>query len=707
MSKRRGKKNKAAPPAARPAQETPALAPLDWRLTALLIVLTLAAYGPVIQAGFIWDDDLYVTENKTLRDLDGLEHIWFDRRANPQFYPLVHTVFWIEYHLWVLNPLGYHLVNVSLHAANAVLLLLVLRRLNVPGAFWAAGLFAVHPAIVESVAWVTELKNVLSAFFYLCSFWALMRFWPPEREKPQPDGRWRYYVLAFLLFAGALFSKTVACSFPAAFLLVRWWKQGRLTWRDAWVTVPFFALGLLLALNTASLEKDHVGASGKEWDFSLIDRVLIAGRALWFYVGTLVWPSKLTFIYPRWQIDAGTWWQYLFPLAAVGAIGALWALRRRLGRGPLTAALFFAGTLVPALGFFNVYPMRYSFVADHFQYLASVGLLALAGGAVELCRSRWAANLNPSIAAACCLLFAVLAFLTWRQVGVYKDLMTLWNDTLEKNPTCWVAYNNRGALYKAQGKIDLAFADLCKTIEFNPEYGEAYNNRGLIYQQWKCQQEALDDFNRTIQLLPYDWRGYLSRGLLYSEQGELDKAGLDFNRAIALRPEVQKMYSARGMALAEQGVLASAMSYNNRGVTFLQDQWEQAIADFSKAIALKPDYAEAFFNRGQTYAKHERPELALPDLDRAIELKPDFVKAYVDRGSVHGMLGHYDAALQDLARAPLEESFAAACFERAKVHYALYHYKAAWDEVKEGQRLGGQPEAEFLKKLTRASAGMK
>ncbi|HEX4342912.1 MAG TPA: O-GlcNAc transferase, partial [Verrucomicrobiae bacterium] len=328
----------------------------------LLVVATFIAYQPMWHAGFIWDDDAYVTNNQTLHDLNGLKQIWLEPKATPQYYPLVYTTFWLEYHTWKLNPLGYHVVNVLLHALGSLLLWRVLKRLALPGAWLAAAIFALHPVNVESVAWVTERKNVLSAVLFFAAALAYLRFDGLAESKKR---LWTWWCAALLLFIGALLSKTVACSLPAALLLVCWWKKGRVTMADVLPLIPFFIMGLGLGLHTAWLEKHHVGASGAEWSLSFIERCLIAGRALWFYAGKLVWPSQLTFIYPRWQIGTGVWWQWLFPLAVLAVVVTLWRARKRLGRGPLVAVLFFAGTLLPALGFFDLYPMRYSFVADH------------------------------------------------------------------------------------------------------------------------------------------------------------------------------------------------------------------------------------------------------------------------------------------------------------------------------------------------------
>jgi hypothetical protein len=387
----------------------------------LIVLLVFLAYLPALRGGFIWDDDAYVTHNPTLHDLGGLQRIWFELGAVPQYYPMVHTTFWLEYHLWGLHPVGYHLINVLLHAAAAIFLWQVLLRLRIRGAWLAAVLFALHPVCVESVAWITERKNVLSAVFYFTAALAFLRFVALE----EPDGpnrlRWYWYLGALVLFMAALLSKTVTCTLPAALLLVCWWKKGRVQRGEILPLLPFFALGVGLGLITAWMEKFHVGAQGAEWSLTFADRCLIAGRALWFYAGRLVWPAHLTFIYPRWKIEPEVWWQWLFPVAAVGVVAGLWLARRRIGKGPLVAVLFFAGTLGPALGFVNVYPMRFSFVADHFQYLASVGLITLC--AVGLARM-------PRVMPA--TLVVLLGALTWQQAGIYRNLETLWRDTLAR-----------------------------------------------------------------------------------------------------------------------------------------------------------------------------------------------------------------------------------------------------------------------------------
>ena len=427
---------------------------------ALIILLTVAAYIPAMHAGFIWDDDFYVTANPTLRSLGGLAAIWLKPGATIQYYPLVFTSFWVEHHLWGLHPFGYHLVNILLHAINAVLLWRVLQRLEIPGAWWAAAIFALHPVNVESVAWITERKNTLSGLFYLLAALAWLRYRPLTTSESAREPDWRYYWLALALFACALFSKTVTCSLPAVLMLVIWWKTGRLDKRDGLALAPWFGLGILSGLVTRWMEQ-RAGAHGAYWELSFVQRCLVAGRALWFYAGKLFWPRQFTFVYPRWEIDARAAWQYTFPLAALVVLAALWLLRSRIGRGPLAAVLCFAGTLVPALGFFDVYPFRYSFVADHFQYLACIGLITLTTSAVTVIGRRITdegRRFDGTSAAAALLL--ILGATTWSQAHIYQNEEILWRDTLAKNPDASIAHNNLGIELQNMGRLPEAIEQL-------------------------------------------------------------------------------------------------------------------------------------------------------------------------------------------------------------------------------------------------------
>ena len=400
----------------------------------LLVLITLTAYTPAMRGGFVWDDDDYITNNQTLRSVEGLGQIWLDPSSTPQYYPLVFSSFWLEYRLWRLNPTGYHVVNVLLHVLSSLLLWRLLQDLNVPGAWLAAVVFALHPVHVESVAWVTERKNVLSALFYLGSMSCLFRFFSLAGVKEKKSGFW-WYFSALLMFACALLSKTVTCTLPAAMLLMLWWKRGRVRGRELAALAPFFVLGLAMGLATAWLEQHHVGALGSEWDLSFVERCLIGGRALWFYFWKLIWPWELIFNYPRWQIDATVWWQYIYPAGMLFVLLLLWLTRERVGRGPLVGVLFFIGTLFPALGFFDVYPFRYSYVANHFQYLASIGLIALLVGVIASVASRLPAGPQRIIMGLGLVVLVLLGLQTWRQGYAYADIQTLWTDTLKKRPS--------------------------------------------------------------------------------------------------------------------------------------------------------------------------------------------------------------------------------------------------------------------------------
>jgi tetratricopeptide (TPR) repeat protein len=600
-----------------------------WPGVLVIVCLTLLAYSSVFTADFIWDDDAYVLNNVHLRSVEGLRSIWFEPGATPQYYPLVFTVFWVEYHLWGLDPLGYHLVNILLHGANALLLWSCLRRIALPGAFWAACLFAVHPVQVESAAWVTELKNVLSLFFYLLAFRVYWHgFGDPGAETPV-----RTRVVPWLTSLGcftlSLFSKTVSGSLPAAILLVRWWQTGRIRWRELVRLIPFFALALLLGRQTARLEVTHVLARGPEWDFSLVDRVLIAGRALWFYAAKLFWPHPLLFSYPRWQIDAGTWWQYLFPLALLCLLALLWRGRQRFGRGPLAGVLFFVGTLFPAIGFFNVYPMRFSFVADHFQYSAAIGMFVLWGAGFHLLGMK-----RPRAVTLCGgAIILVLTLLTWQQGRIYRNNLVLFSDTLAKNPASWFSYSNRATWHANAGEDDLALADIASSLAIKPDEADALHLRGMIRLKRKQTDEAFADFDRSIALRPWRTDYLKNRCLAYRHTGQPDKALADADTLISLAPDDPANYLLRA------------------SLHLLREAYPAALEDLQRALALDPEDADAWANRGLVYLRQGELARALADFNRALALNPDSAPTLYNRGVARAAAGRLSEASADLAQA--------------------------------------------------------
>jgi tetratricopeptide (TPR) repeat protein len=533
-----------------------------WSAAAVLVVITVAAYWPALHAGFTWNDDEYVVKNQTLRDLSGLRDIWFKIGPLPPYYPLVQTTFWLEYHVWGLNPFGYHLTNVSLHAVAAVLVWRVLRWLKAPGAWLAAALFALHPVHVESVAWIAQRKNVLSAVFYCAAALTYLRFRQLKDAGVSLRRSWYFYSWALLFFVVALLSERVSASLPAALLLIRWWKKGRLRGSDFLPLAPFFLLGAVSVLVTTWLEKHQVRLEAMVRYLAFPQHFLLAGRALWFYAAKLLWPSRLTFIYPYLDLNVKQWWQWFFPIVAVAVIATLWCARRRIGRPPVVALLFFAGTLFPALGFLNVHPFGYSYVADHFQYLASIGLIVLA--AAGLSRLPRVTGLG---------LLGILGVLTWQQAQLYRDPQTLWRDTVKKNPGSWVSRNNLGNALVKLGKVDEAIPEYRWAIKRHPELRWSYDNLGRAYLQASRVNDAIVCFQKACEIKPSDplTCQYLSNALL---NGKADEGILSFQKALETKPDY---------AEAEYNL---AVTLDQKGNT------DQAVAHYRKALQLKPNFEE-------------------------------------------------------------------------------------------------------------------
>lgn len=497
-----------------------------------MLAMVLVAYGPAMHGGFLWDDDVYVQHNPTLRSLEGLRRIWLEPGATPQYYPLVFTTFWFEWRLWSADPTGYHVVNALLHALNAILLWGVLVRMKVPGGWFAAALFALHPVQVESVAWISERKNVLSGALVLGATLAYLRLIEPSPSPlPEPGRhahRW-HYIAACVLFFGSLLSKTVTCTWPAAMGLILWWKRGRLEREHVLRLAPLLLIGAVMGLWTAWVEKRFVRAEGAVWTMTVAEHVLLAGRALCFYFGKLVWPDPLICIYPRWTLDAGDWRQWLYPLICAVALFSLIVWRRRIGRGPLAAALFFGGTLFPALGFFNVYFMRFSYVADHFQYLAGISVMAVAAAGISRFRSMLIARSLQAV------LILLLGVNTWAQATAYVSAQEVWADTLKKNPGAWLAHNNLAVLLEREGRIEEAERHFRAALALQQDLSKVHGNLASLLADRGDFASAMPHFLEAIRIAPEAFDARYNLAVAYQRQQDWAQAASEYREAIRLR----------------------------------------------------------------------------------------------------------------------------------------------------------------------------
>jgi tetratricopeptide (TPR) repeat protein len=613
----RSEGSRAAPPPARASATTRSA-----RIPALalgIVVLTATAYGPAFRAGWVWDDDSYVTANATLRSWDGLARIWSEPGAVAQYYPLTFSSLWLDYQLHGADPFAYHATNVGVHAANAVLVGVVLDALAIPAPWVAAALFAIHPMHVESVAWVTERKNVLSGCFYLLAFLALLRW--RERADAAPHAGRTWYAVGFVCFVAALLSKTVTSTLPVVFLVVRWWRTGRVRREEVVAMVPFLLAGFALGSVTASLERTHVGAVGVHWDQTFAERVLIAGRALWFYAGKLLVPWPLVFIYPRWSLDVGSIAQWLFPVAAALAGAGLLAAVRRLGRAPFAAALAFAVTLAPALGFVNVYPMRYSFVADHFAYLASIPFLALA---VAMAARHLTGSPGRLLAASVAL---VLVALTWSRATAFHDAGALWRDTLAKNPEATIAYVNLGYQTYEAGRPAEALALYDRGLALEPDAADLLNDRGLALGALGRTEEAIASYERARRADPTHVEARSNLGNTLASLGRYDAAETAYRDALRLRP---------GFAEAHN---------NLANVLALRGDTTAAIEEYARAIAADPGYVDPHRNLGEVLLQVGRPGDACARFDEALRLRPREIVPTVGRMRCLAALGRLQDAI--------------------------------------------------------------
>jgi protein O-mannosyl-transferase len=617
------------------------------------VALALIVYARVLTGGFLWDDDGHITPGE-LRTLGGLWRIWFDVEATQQYYPLLHTAFWLQQAVWGDAPLGYHVVTVVLHGTAACLFARVLHVLHVPGALLAAALFALHPVHVESVAWISEQKNTLSAVLYLLAALLYVRFDTTRRP--------HLYAGASLFFVLALLTKTVTATLPGALLVVLWWRRGTLRWRtDVLPLIPWILVGAAAGLFTAWVERKIIGAEGVEYELTLLERCLLAGRVVWFYLGKLVWPANLSFIYPRWTIQPASLLHGIPLAAAVLLTWWAWGIRAR-SRTPLAVLLYFGGTLFPVLGFLNVYPFRYSFVADHFQYLASMGVMAFAGaGLAWLIQQRREVTV-PATGA----VLVALGLLSAVSTGKYRDAETLWRATIATNPAGPMPWLNLGATLMKAGRYDEAAAALRRSAELKPDYAEVYNNLGIVEMFQGRFVESIPFFERTLVLSPFNLEARNNLGLALRKSNRTEEAIASLRIALERKPDFTDAANNLGCALMDAGRPHEALPYlesalrerpadpeihhNRANALRLLGRLPDAIAGYQQALRLDPSLAETHDDLGVALAASGRMDEAMAHYRRALELQPGLVSARTHLGIALGQTGRLAEALHELDR---------------------------------------------------------
>lgn len=634
-----------------------------WRSEAacagLLVLAIFVTYAAAWSAGFIWDDDAHLTANACIVGPLGLKQIWTTAAAD--YFPLVLTNFWVQHALWDLRPLPYHLVNVAWHALNAVLLALVLRRLRIPGAWFGAALWALHPVQVESVAWISELKNTQSAAFYLLAALCYLGW----LDAPAGRARVRPYALLLLCALAALLSKPSTVMLPVALLLAGWWRDRAWSWRRvAWLT-PLFALSGGAAAWTVWEQKFHSLALGPDWNQSFAQRAAIAGKAVWFYLGKLAWPHPVMFIYPRWPVHAGP--ADFVPLVALITVAAaLWLLRGRGTHGAFFAFAYFVALLFPILGFFNVYFFRYSFVADHFQYLASMGPLAFVGAALATGARHRRLPRPAALALAATVLLGV-ATVAARHVRTFRDSATLWRTTLARNPSCWLADTILGDEAQAQGRYAEAESLLRRALALKPDSFEAHYDLGLTLVKLHRTQEGIAQYEQALHAKPDFAEAENNLGAALASTGRPAAAIPHYRRALRLNPRQPQTHFLLALALTLTGHAS------------------EAVPEYEAAIRLKPAYPEAQYALARTLEALGRRAEAIAHYEAAAREKPDYFDAHAHLAASLFLAGRLPEANREFETAiklqpdnvDLRCDFATVLLGEANMPAAIAQYEAA------------------------------
>jgi protein O-mannosyl-transferase len=583
---------------------------------AIIILVVFIAYFPSISGDFILDDDLMMAANKNINASDGLFYFWCTD-IEQDYWPMTSTTFWLEWRMWDRHTTGYHITNLILHIVESLLIWLILRRLSIPGAFLAAVFFAVHPVNVESVAWIAQRKNTMAMLFFLLSILCYLRL---EMQSPQPQigiGRLRmdrWYWLSLCLFVLAMFSKGSVAVLPVLLLGIVWWLRPLNRW-DLVRTAPFFLIAVILGGVNVWFQKHGLDINIRTADFT--ERLLGAGGATWFYLYKAILPVDLYFVYPMWHIKVENYLWWLPLIAAMMVTAVLWWYRKSWSRPYLFAWGFFCMALVPVAGFTDVGFMRYSLVADRYQHIAIIGVVALVASGWRLWQDRVRGGKYWAGPAVVVMAVGSLICLTWRQNTLYSDPITLYQVTLKKNPDFWLGYYNLGNIYLKTNRMKEAEKNYEQTLRLNPKYLDAHTNMGVILAQTGRPEEAIEHFQIAVRINPSHAEAQNNLGNLLLIEGLPKEAIEHFRQAVSLSPDFIVAHLRLGDALCKIG------------------RWDEAIEHYRKALSLAPNFIDVHNSLGIALTKTGRTREAIEHFQRALALKPGFTEVYFNLATAY------------------------------------------------------------------------
>ncbi len=704
---------------------------------ALIILAVCVAYWPSLRGGFIMDDDLLLTSNPSIAAPDGLYSIWFTT-DECEYYPISYSSFWLEWRLWGMNPLGYHITNLILHIATVLLIWLVLRKLSIPGAYLAALLFAVHPVNVESVAWIAQRRSTLAILFSILSILCYLR--AEEGREARDQGRtnarnekrrrgvknthrswgWRnWYWLSLLGFLLAMLSKGSVAILPVLLLGLMWWQRRRIDFAALMRIAPFLLIAIALSL--VNMWFNLRGFDEPIRSASVAERCAGAGAAVWFYLSKALAPLNLTFIYPQWSIDTRNilWWMPV-GAAVIATTVLIWKRESGWDRPLLAAWLFFGVALSPILGFFDIGAMQYSLVADHYQHIALIGVVALVSASITWCQRQPGGF--PWTTSMAVVLVGTLTLLTWRQNGLYESPLALYEATLGKNPESWLVHNNLGFELANSGRAEEAIRHYHQALRLKPNYVEALDNLGVELMKSGQVEKAIQLYEQALRINPNHFATHNNLGVALINRGRIQEGIEQYEQALQLRPDYAPANINLGVALGNEGKVQEAIAhytmairlnpdspeahFNLGNVLFKTNQLSEAIEAYRRALDLRPDYAEAHTNLaialasagkpleaiehykravqldpnslvaqnnlGNALARADRPQEAVAHLEAAVRLKPDSGSIHNNLGVTLADLGRFPEAIEQFQQAiQLDAANAQAYFNLAKANGKL------------------------------------